>query len=96
AVIAAGAVVTKDVEPYAVVAGVPARTLRKRFPDPLIERLLASQWWNYGFPQFAGMDVAHPEAFLDRFEAAKSSGALTPLPAPRPFIDVVREALASL
>lgn len=47
AIIGAGAVVTKNVEPYAVVAGVPARTIRKRFPQSTIDRLLALGWWDY-------------------------------------------------
>ncbi len=46
AVVAAGAVVTKDVPPYAIVAGVPARTIRYRFGPREIESLLALQWWN--------------------------------------------------
>lgn len=45
AVIAAGAVVTGDVAPYTIVAGVPARPLKKRFPDDIIARLLATEWW---------------------------------------------------
>lgn len=45
AVIAAGAVVTHDVEPYTIVAGVPARPLKKRFSDDVIRRLLACRWW---------------------------------------------------
>ena len=47
AVIAARAVVTKDVRPYAIVAGNPAREIRRRFDDANIERLLASCWWDW-------------------------------------------------
>ena len=46
-VIAAGAVVTHDVAPYSVVAGVPARHLRYRFDDETIARLLRSLWWDF-------------------------------------------------
>lgn len=46
AVVAAGSIVTKDVPPYAVVAGVPAKVIRYRFPQKTIERLEALQWWN--------------------------------------------------
>lgn len=46
AVIAAGAIVTKNVPPYAVVAGVPAKVVRYRFPQEVIDRLEALQWWN--------------------------------------------------
>lgn len=46
AVVGAGSVVTHDVPPYAIVAGVPARVLRYRFPPDVIARLLALQWWN--------------------------------------------------
>lgn len=46
AVIAARAVVTKDVAPYAVVGGNPAREIRKRLPEADIAALLASRWWD--------------------------------------------------
>ena len=46
AVIAAGSVVTKDVEPYAIVAGVPAKVLRYRFEQSQIEALCKLKWWD--------------------------------------------------
>lgn len=46
-VIGAGAIVTKDVEPYSIVAGVPAKVIKKRFDDKTIEALEKIQWWNW-------------------------------------------------
>lgn len=47
AVIAAGCVVTRDVEPYTVVAGVPGKVIRSRFPDQLRQALLDLKWWDW-------------------------------------------------
>ena len=46
AVIAAGAVVTKDVEPYAIVAGVPAKVIRFRFDPSIVSELEQIRWWD--------------------------------------------------
>lgn len=46
AVVAAGSVVTKNVPPYAIVGGVPARIIRYRFSEIEISELLSSAWWN--------------------------------------------------
>lgn len=47
AIIGAGAVVTKDVPPYAIVAGVPARIIKYRFTPEVIDRLLKIRWWDW-------------------------------------------------
>lgn len=47
AVIGMGSIVTKDVEPYSIVAGNPAKEIRKRFDDSTIEKLLSSKWWEF-------------------------------------------------
>ena len=47
AIIGARAVVTKDVEPYSIVGGVPAKEIRKRFAPDIIEKLQNLQWWNW-------------------------------------------------
>lgn len=49
AAVGSGAVVTHDVEPYAVVAGVPARRLRMRFDPDTIRRLESTRWWDWDY-----------------------------------------------
>lgn len=58
AVIAAHAVVTSDVRPYAIVAGNPAREVRRRFDDEAVETLLALRWWDWPLERvLANVDV---------------------------------------
>lgn len=53
AVIAANAVVTKDVPPYAIVAGVPAKVVKYRFSDTQIKSLEAIKWWDFSDEQLS-------------------------------------------
>ncbi len=46
-IIGAGAVVTKDIAPYSIVAGVPAKKIKMRFDDKIIDALEEIQWWNW-------------------------------------------------
>lgn len=47
AIIGTRAVVTKDVEPYSIVGGVPTKEIRKRFAPDVIKKLMELQWWNW-------------------------------------------------
>jgi len=47
AVVGMGSIVTKDVAPYSIVVGNPAKEIRKRFDNLTIEGLLSSKWWDY-------------------------------------------------
>jgi acetyltransferase-like isoleucine patch superfamily enzyme len=70
AIIASGAVVTKDVEPYAIVGGVPARVLKKRFSQTTIDRLLQLKWWDATedtLRKHADL-FGDPEAFVEQFD----------------------------
>jgi acetyltransferase-like isoleucine patch superfamily enzyme len=76
AAIAARSVVTKDVPPYAIVGGNPARMIRRRFDDATIERLLATRWWDLPreriaalIPLLQGGDV---EGFLVAMEKIRA------------------------
>jgi len=72
AVVGANAVVTHDVAPYEVVAGVPARTLRMRFAPEIAARLVALAWWDWPAEKLADavpdMQALGIEDFLRRWE----------------------------
>lgn len=74
AVVAARAVVTRDVRPYAIVAGNPAREIRRRFSDQQIERLQQIAWWNWpdSIVRQAIPDLSSPgiDLFIERYGAS--------------------------
>ncbi|WP_170327030.1 chloramphenicol acetyltransferase [Ruegeria arenilitoris] len=72
AVVASGAVVTKDIDPYTIVGGVTAQPIRLRFSKDVVERMLALSWWDWdnprlrtALPDFRSLGA---EAFLEKYE----------------------------
>lgn len=64
AVVASNAVVTKDVPPFAIVAGNPATVKRFRFDTTTIELIENSKWWNYSCADFSGLNTKDPTLFI--------------------------------
>ena len=76
AVIMARAVVTRDVAPYAIVGGVPARELGKRFDDATIARLLALRWWDWPEDRIVAAGPHMLSADIGRFLDLAESGRI--------------------
>lgn len=57
AIVAAGSLVTKDVAPYTILGGVPAKFIKYRFSEETIKKLLDLKWWKYGFADFKGINM---------------------------------------
>lgn len=95
AVVAAGSVVVKDVPPYAIVGGNPAKVIKYRFSPEIIEKLIASQWWKYHCKDFSG-DVTDPIKFIDELNERVSQGIVRPYePEPINLAEAIDEIVRS-
>jgi phosphonate metabolism protein (transferase hexapeptide repeat family) len=74
AAIGANSVVTRDVQAFMIVAGSPARPVRRRFPDEIAARIDKLAWWDFSrerlFEAVPDMQRLSAEAFLDKWEDA--------------------------
>ena len=69
AIVGARSVVTKDVPSYTIVAGVPAKTIRKRFTQTIIDELQRTKWWNFSLLQLRGVQPDNPMSFVEISES---------------------------
>lgn len=69
AIIAAGAVVTKNIPPYEIWGGVPANFIKKRFESNIAEKLKESEWWNLNENELKNYvkDFSNPSEFLKHY-----------------------------
>lgn len=77
AVIGAGSVVTKNVAPYSIVGGVPAKVIRMRFPPKIIARLKKISWWKYNLTKYQ-LNFDDIEVTLKQMEQFELDNELSP------------------
>ncbi|WP_313226268.1 CatB-related O-acetyltransferase [Stutzerimonas chloritidismutans] len=78
AVVAANSIVTKSVPAYSIVGGNPARIIKMRYDNSIIEDMLQLEWWKYGPDTLSKFDSTKPAIFLKDLKSAVSSAGITP------------------
>lgn len=78
AVVASGAVVVKDVPPYSIVGGNPAKVIRGRFDREIVDRFMDLKWWSYSPETFRDINMFDVGVFIDEMERRKERGDLLP------------------
>ncbi|WP_378952005.1 CatB-related O-acetyltransferase [Pelosinus sp. sgz500959] len=71
AIVGAGSIVTKDVPPYAIVAGVPAKIIRYRFDEKTIQELLMSSWWDKDILELDGLSFDNIHECLKKLKTSR-------------------------
>lgn len=90
AVIAANSLVVKDVAPYSIVGGNPAKPIKNRFNDYIIDALKALEWWKYSAQDLMSMDITNPHIFCAQLTQRIANGEIEEFkPAKLSFSDLI-------
>lgn len=82
AIVAGGSVVTKDVPPYAIVGGNPARIIKYRFDEKTISRLLEIQWWRFHADSLLGINFSDVNIAIDEIYERENNNQLDVIKTP--------------
>lgn len=96
AIIGGNAFVTRDVEPYSIVAGLPAKKVRLRFPEEIVERLKALAWWRFDINDLKGVPFDRIEAAIDRISDLEARGAISERPVRYREVTITSKGYADL
>lgn len=95
AVIAANSLVVKDVAPYAIVGGNPAKVIRMRFSEAIIAQLLALRWWCYSAQDIAACPVNQVERFCELLAGRAAEGTLSAFSPPVLTATMIKDFMAN-
>lgn len=96
AIVAAGAFVNKDVAPYTIVGGLPAKVIGKRFSDEIIERLLALKWWEFDVSDLSGVAFDDIEQAIEQITERERAGEISRVPVTYDEVVISRKGYRSL
>lgn len=85
AIIGANSLVNKDVPPFAIYAGSPAKLIRFRFEEEMMKRLLSICWWDYDLTYTNALDWSNPEAAMNDLEKVIQSKSIPTIEESRPY-----------
>ena len=93
AIVAAGSVVVKDVPPYAIVGGNPAKIIKYRFTDNEISLLEELKWWEYGADILHGIDFINSCSGINRLEEKIQSGKYKKFYPPKVLVNAIEKTI---
>lgn len=80
AIVASQALVTRDVEPYSIVAGIPAKHIRYRFSPLVVKELMDLRWWDFNINDLAGIAFDDVEAAIKEIRLREANGTISRCP----------------